>query len=432
MPLALAQRGEGGLRFNVAAQQLDLGSQRTFQVLSSLTASTFKNVTAALRFSGTNVYIYVDLTASTAFSDAQLTQIGRLFDQDLYGIDVRTFGSESDIDGNGHVIVLLSPVINGLTPAAQCQSQGFVAGFFFGNDLVTSLHSNRAEIFYALVPDPGGAFSCAHTATAVTSLAPVTFIHEFQHMISYNQHVLVRGGDDEAVWLNEGLSHIAEEMGSRMYEQRYPAPAGRTDATQIFPDSSGPFMNGDLSNSYRYLLSTDTVSMTLFKTGGSLSERGAAWLFLRWLGDQKDSTIFRKLVQTARRGAENIERQSGESFAALFGDWSVALYTDSIAGVPRTSIPSRYKYASRNLRRIYARLAQDNAGSPRFPRTFPIALKTLAYNGAVQDKMTPGTMSFFRLQTPRPSAGIALQFAKPGGVVFDPNRNAQVGIFRLQ
>ena len=34
-------------------------------------------------------------------------------------------------------------------------------------------------------------------------------------MISYNQHVLVAAGSAEDTWLNEGLSHFAEELGGR-------------------------------------------------------------------------------------------------------------------------------------------------------------------------------------------------------------------------
>ena len=37
--------------------------------------------------------------------------------------------------------------------------------------------------------------------------------HEFQHLISFNQHVLLRpGGDSEVSWLNEGMSHVTEDL----------------------------------------------------------------------------------------------------------------------------------------------------------------------------------------------------------------------------
>src|SRR2546427_8348057 len=53
-----------------------------------------------------------------------------------------------------------------------------------------------------------------------TTLFRSTFIHEFQHMISFGQHYLGRAGAPEVLWLNEGLSHYAEEMGGRKYLPR--------------------------------------------------------------------------------------------------------------------------------------------------------------------------------------------------------------------
>src|SRR2546426_9079450 len=35
--------------------------------------------------------------------------------------------------------------------------------------------------------------------------------------ISYNHHVLERRGDPEILWLNEALSHYAEELGGRSF-----------------------------------------------------------------------------------------------------------------------------------------------------------------------------------------------------------------------
>ncbi|MDQ6887383.1 MAG: IPT/TIG domain-containing protein [Gemmatimonadota bacterium] len=422
-----------------ALEALDLGSTRSFRVLSSLDpgSSSFASVTGVLRFIGAHILLYVDRQSPTpGFSDEQLLAFGKLFDQDLYPIDVRTFGAQSDIDNNGHLIVLMTPIVNALTPAASCVTQGFVTGFFFGFDLASqSSNSNKGEIFYTFVPDPAAARSCAHSVADVGRIAPATFIHEFQHMISYNQHVLVRGSTEEAPWLNEGLSHIAEELGSRYYENKFPPPSGRTNPEQLFPDSSQPFINGDLFNSYSYLLSPDTVSLTLFSATGSLPERGAAWLFLRWLGDQRDSTIYGRLDQSSKTSVENIENATGETFTSLFGDFSTALYTDSLPGRPRGDVGSRLRFTSRNLRKMYQRLYDTNLrnGMPSalVPRPFPIAPKTLPYNGQVTEPMLPGTMDFFFLQTPRPSSGIGLRFSRSDGAAFDVRLKAQVGIFRL-
>jgi hypothetical protein len=137
--------------------------------------------------------------------------------------------------------------------------------------------------------------------------------------------VLVRGGAQEDVWLNEGLGQIAEELGSEYYEAKYPPPSGRSTTTQLFPDSAGPFIQPQLLDAYVYLNTTRAHSVTSYNGGGSLEERGATWLFLRWLASQKGGSIFGRLVQTSKTGIANIQAQAGESFGALFGDFSTAL-----------------------------------------------------------------------------------------------------------
>ena len=102
-----------------------LGSQRSFQVLSKFDGSAFKRVTARVRYAGDHIVLYVDEDQPPgAFNDAELRTFGDLFDRTLYDLDVRAFGSESDIDGNGRVIFLLTPVVNALTSATRLQRAG--------------------------------------------------------------------------------------------------------------------------------------------------------------------------------------------------------------------------------------------------------------------------------------------------------------------
>jgi hypothetical protein len=244
-------------------------------------------------------------------------------------------------------------------------------------------------------------------------------------MISFNQHVLVRGAADEDTWLNEGLSHIAEEVAARFYDNKYPnLPPGR-----LFSDTANIFISNDLSNGYQFLESPPTTSLTLFESTGSLEERGAAWLFLRWLADQKDSTIFGRLVQTNLTSIANIENVTAESFPVLFGDWAIALWTDSLPGHPRTSVPERNRYKSRNLRQIYARL---NAIAPQvFPRVYPLILRPLAFGASVESSIYPGTMEHFETTSLASDPAIGFRFARPDGQVFTTALRAQLGLFRL-
>ena len=422
----------------------DTGSIRTFEVLSNLQGTQADTATARLEYKGTNIFIYVDTTAPPdGFTSQQLQQFGNWFDQVLFDIDVNAFGEPSDVDGNGHIDVLMSPIINAITPKSLCQpadgsAGGFVAGFFFGGDLVPSQSdiSNDAEIFYTIVPDPNGTFSCAHTVGDLESITPATFVHEFQHMISFNQHFLLRNGADEVPWLNEGLSHIAESLPADFYMQKFPPPSGRTDPSQLFPDSAEGFIVGDLFNSYSYLLNTaslaDTASVTNWPGDGTLVERGAAWLFLRWLGDQKGQGIYKSLEQTSLTGVANLEAQAGESLPSLFGDFSLALYTDSLPGVPREQIGDRFKFKGElPLRQVYARIFETSGGpSNLLPRPFPLEVTGLPPSASADSTMPAGTMTFYRVQASQSGGALQLFYTVPGGTPFASNLNAQVSVFR--
>ena len=414
-----AQLATGPLRAAAAAPD----SVRKFYVLGSLDNNCFVQTQARLKYTGSRVYVYEDTGVPSGFSASEYAKFGTLFDEVLYPIDTAAFGFPSDVDGDGHIIVLLSQKINQLTSRADCKATGaYVAGYFFGYDLTSGAGSNRSEIFYSVAPDTGE-FSCAHPKSQVETQTPTTFIHEFQHMISYNQHVLMRKGASEVTWLNEGLSHIAEELGSKYYETKYPAPSGRTVGTQLFPDSSQGFINQDLRNAYFYLLAPRHKSVTTFSALGTLEERGAAWLFLRWLGDQKGDQVYKRLVETSKRGTDNVATAAGEPFPALFGDFGIATYTDSIDGVPRSAVPSRYRFTSRNTRQIFGRL---------FPtRPNPIATTQLGCTGAATQRMLQGTSTYFLTGGTSGCSGTTVDMTAADGSALPSSLLPQLAIFRL-
>jgi hypothetical protein len=408
---------------NVVPAPPVLGSTRGFRVLTRLDGTAFTSTTARLRYAGTNILLYEDVNAPAPLADTTVIGLGDLFDQTLYPIDIATFGTESDIDENGRVIVLMTPLVNALTPAAQCSAQGFVPGYFYGVDLDTrNRNSNQAEIFYAFVPDPRGERSCPHRLEEVLGLLPPTFAHEFQHMISFNQHVLVRRGGAEAVWLNEGLSHVAEELGARYFDVKYPAPSGRTQPSALLPDSAVPFLRGDMENASLYLSAPTTHSVTAFQNFGTLEERGAAWLFLRWLGAQKGDGVYARLVQTGLRSGQNVESAAGEPFATLFGDFALSLYADSVPGLPRSATSPRFRTGTRALRELLAR-GFGLAGYPLAVRSPPLV------GSATSADMVQGTATFYALTVP--AGGVTVRFTAPGGGTLAPALAPQIGVLRI-
>jgi hypothetical protein len=417
--------GEALLQTAVAPPAL--GTLRAFKAVAALDGSRFANVGARLRFVGQHLLLYVD-TVGAGFTNEQYAQLGALFDKDLYAVAVGAFGSESDIDHDGRINVLFTPVVNSLVSAIDCRGSGYVTGFFYGTDLLTqNVGSNKAEVFYSFIPDPTGLYSCPHTADVVMRTLPGTFIHEMQHMISFNQHVLSRGGDVEATWLNEGLSHIAEELGSVMYETRYPPPSGRSTTAQLFPDSSNGFIAPQLLNAYVYLNNQLNHSVTSYYGGGSVEERGATWLFLRWLMAQKGDDLPKRLVQTAKVGIANVEEKTGEPFGALFGDFSVALFADSLPGYSRAAVPARYRFGIRNVRQLMAREAIVSS----FSNPWPLPLYSLVPGNSLQSEMVSGTMMHSLMRTKAGSGPLTLRFTRKDLSAFAGTSGAQVTIFRL-
>ncbi|MDQ3222944.1 MAG: hypothetical protein M3Q75_05645, partial [Gemmatimonadota bacterium] len=232
---------------------------------------------------------------------------------------------------------------NALSP--DCGTTGSVIlGYFFGADLLPpsggNPGSNEAEIFYGLVPDPDN-MDCEISLTFALSRLPVTFIHEFQHMISFNQHALVRNSPSEDTWLNEGLSHFAEELAGR-----------------LVPDVECPitgscrreFLNGNLENAFEYLLSPeDHFVIEPGNSSGELAERGANWLLVRWLADHFASDtvlgtdLTRRLVATNQVGAANVSAQTGTAFSVLVPEWQMTNYLDDLPGFNQPSARLRYK-----------------------------------------------------------------------------------------
>jgi hypothetical protein len=327
-----------------------VGSVRTFDVCATTTCDSFVQSTATAKVVGQRVAIYLDDAAPAGFTQNDLDEVGALFDAHLYAIDTTAFGREPDLDGNSVVIVLLSQHVNDLS--ADCNTTGsIILGFFFGLDLLpTEDHSNDGEIFYGAVPRQDMPNCSAYTKNIVTRSLPGVFIHEFQHMISFNQHVLLRGGNVEDTWLNEGLSHYAEELGGREVPDQF---------CPTFSQCEDQFLGDDISNAYGYLDDPESSSLVSpSSSGGSLTERGAGWLFVRWLGDHFAASqplapeLTRALVLTSRTGAANVEAVTGEDFPTLVSQWQMANYVTDLPGFTPSS--DRLRYTSFDLRGLYA------------------------------------------------------------------------------
>ncbi|HYC30980.1 MAG TPA: hypothetical protein VEB59_01765 [Gemmatimonadales bacterium] len=393
-----------------AAVAPDVGDERTFDVCETPTCEDFVPATATARVVAQRVAIYLDNAApSGGYSDADLQQVATLFDNHLYPIDTSAFGRESDIDANEVVIVLLTPRINALS--GDCNtSESLILGYFFGLDLLPSeANSNAGEIFYGLVPDPDNATCTVPRDYAIEQL-PAAFIHEFQHMISFNQHVLVAGAQaTEDTWLNEGLSHYAEELGGRLVpDEECPA----------FDNCETQFIGPNITNAYRYLVDPEAHFLVEPGNGqGELEERGANWLFVRWLVDHfateqpAGNDLTRRLVRTANRGSGNVEAETGEAFPELAATWQMANYTEDLQNF--TALDDRLQYTSWALRDIYQTNFEEGVFAKPYPLTPPV---TSDGNVARTGTLRGGSGVHLRVVQPPDSPEIELKLTDGDGI----------------
>ena len=309
----------------------ELGSERNFYVLNNVevelidaTEDDFDRVTATLMYVGVNSLLYIDQAApANGLTQQDIDRLGEIYDEQLLAVDLDFFGEPTDLDKNGRVVVLLSPTVNGLTERG---AEGVIVGFFMGLDLIerqpdvlpVTRFSNEAELFYGLVPDPTGEFSDERIKEYVLRHLPGVMVHETQHMISWRYKVMDRGiqGEPETLWLSEGMAHMAEELGG---DAAY--DAGDIDlANDLYLSNFGRLL--------AYLEEPSGYSLTVTEGSGTLEERGAAWVFLRWIAEQYGDFIFRDLTQKPQNGVANVVAQTGESFFRLFADWAVALWAE--------------------------------------------------------------------------------------------------------
>ena len=291
------------------AKTIPVGKLESFRVLSSLSSTAqYTTVLAEAKCVQGEVAVYVDtrMEGSSALTSADISTLCSMYATDVVA-DKNIFGAYPDSNEDGAVVALLTPAVNELGASGG----GIITGFFYAGDLFSRSDSipasNEREIVYLMVPDPNGVYGTAiSNSFAMSNLLPAVFAHEVQHLISYHQHVFVSGGSSEENWLNEGLSHFAEDVNGRGME-----------------------------NPSRYDLTLSSLpSISLVASGSpNLQERGASFMFIRFLYEQAPNatTFLQNIVQTNKRGVANVENAFAgtstdfDEFEEFLKRWGVAL-----------------------------------------------------------------------------------------------------------
>ena len=332
---------------------------------------------------------------ASGYTDADYQSIASTFDNLVDPTDTRAFGSPTDIDGNGHVVLFFTRAVNELTPA---NSDSYVSGFFYARDLFPSTptadfqacaSSNGGEMFYLMVPDPSGVVNGNRFAkSAVTSVVIATLGHEYQHLINASRRMYVNAAATgfEETWLDEGLSHVAEEL--LFLARTGLKPRANIDATLLRTSSAyvDAFNDEAISNFSRlgqYLAAP--TSNSPFADNDELATRGATWSFLRYAADHigsDDGTTWFQLVNSTSSGVANLTQVFGSGLTTLVRDWATSVFADDI-----TTTDARFQQPTWNMRSIFGALQSNGA--------YPLSTTTLGTSGATVS-VTGGSAAFLR------------------------------------
>jgi hypothetical protein len=335
---------------------------------------------------------------------AQFEHIAATFDTLVYPLAVATFGAPGDLDANERVVIFYTRAVNELTPAG---SNGYVGGFFYGRDLFPKVASgnfpencpgsNQAEMFYMLVPDAAGAVNGnVRSINLVMQSTVATIGHEFQHLISASRRLYIHNAPgtswSEDTFLNEGLSHITEEL--LYYRASGLAPRSNLDYDDLFttPQRENAFLQYMNQNFSRFRLYLQSVEQNgVYDDDDDLETRGGIWAFLRYAADRRngdDQQLWFQLVNNTSTGLANLNARLGVSTPQWVRDFEVAVYADD--AVP--GVAPEFQNLSWNFRSIYSNLLSSHL--------YPLMVRYPTAGTNTNITLAAGAASYLRLGVP--------------------------------
>jgi hypothetical protein len=352
--------------------------------------------------------VVVDLAnPAGGFSQAELQQFADFVDTSMYAIKEETFGTFTDLDGNGRLVIVVSKRVNDRNDFA-----GFVLSADFFPKSVCPM-SNQGEYFYIVAPEVGAPPLSFRNKERALVQFPSLLTHETVHVIQFGRRIQAGSGGQITPWWSEGQATLGEEVvarevlgqsaGSNLGAQEVwgtpPAP-GTIWYRQFFFDL-GAYYGFESAASRRAGAPEGCGWLTRGVNGECLSNRlsyGVGWSFLRWVTDHLadrvggEAAFHRSLVDAPVQTMSTIGTLVGEDHRDLLAYWAATLYTDDRF----EGLETRLTLPSWNLAEIEtglqptSRLAPYDHGFSPFQRDLTVAAGASAYL-RIEGASQPGT-----------------------------------------
>ncbi|MDB4912434.1 MAG: Peptidase hyicolysin [Gemmatimonadetes bacterium] len=407
-------------RTALPAAAVQVGDLVTLNVSNDACDTIVPRAARVVAIGSTSIVVADTLNPAGGFTTADYQRFAARFDTLVYPIDVGNFGAPAALGPEGKILLFFTVAVNALTPR---NSTSYVGGFFFDRDQfpVTSTvdggackGSNARNLFYLLSPDPGGMINGNVRRTGfVDSVTTSVLAHEFQHLINSSRRLYVNASAAgfEVVWLNEGLSHVAEEL--LFLHEGKSGPRQNVDVTALrastaLKDAFNADQSANASRYNEYLVAPSTNSP--IRNDDSLATRGATWDFLRYAADRKvrtsggtDASLWFALVNSQTNGIANLRGVFGANVGAMLRDWSVSQYADDVVA----GVSADLTQPSWNWHSIFPALSSTSA--------YPLVVSSLSASGS-NGTVIPGGARFYRFAVPA-NTSATLTLTATGGVI---------------
>ena len=283
---------------NYLGSQSGLSENRVFyaQMINNGNTAGWFNIPAHLLKVSDNLAIY--LQNSQKVSAYALNKLAQEFDYH-YTSMTNIYGTHSDIDANGKIIILLMDINKTKGSGNQ------VLGYFNPSDMHGN---NKGEILYMDISN----------ANNKTDNAIGTIIHEFQHLINYS-YVIGGERNEMSSWLNEALSESTSILFNKATVESRIAGFNNINYYCFYTwDIPTNISNNNKNNTHVNYPSASVFMNWLYQKNGSNDS------IFKTIASSKELGDYKKVLSAAK----GISGLSGATWDSLLLDWMSEIVTN--------------------------------------------------------------------------------------------------------
>ncbi len=346
----------------------NVGDTVLVRVTRSNSCTDYAQITTVVQAKGTTNFILAEVANPTGgYSPSQFTAFSQQYDAKTYPTNAAEFGTPSDRDGNGRIVIVVTKEVNKRGPLGFTTSCDLAP-----RDSVNDPASNDGEIFYVLAPDPNGTVAGKYSLQNATRDFPDIIAHESVHVIQFGRRMAAGAAQFLDTWQAEGQAVLGEEVvgyaveGHQTGQNLGIGPASNLDDTTSTdwygtafvglglyfgwdPITNPTNANGKLSNAPWECtwLDSDYGGPCV----GGLDPYGGSWSLLRYLSDRfgNEAANQKAMIESPQTGFAAIQSIVGVRMDTLLAQWAAMLFADD--SVPNAA--AELKMASWNLKDVF-------------------------------------------------------------------------------